>query len=376
MKRIGLNTEKGRHAAWLELFFDLVYVIALSRLAHLVIDGHDGHVALQDYMVFFVLFVPVWWSWVGHTMYANRFATYDVTDRLLTILQMFFAIVLGLSIPDAMGENSVIFALAYAATRGTIILMYSRIYISNPDARPVAGGLAVGFTIGSSLWVLSVLFSPPIMFAFWVVGLGIELATPLVIRKELKKLPVHNTHLPERVGLFAILVLGETFHGLASGAHTLELSVHHVTSLFLAFSLICIIWWLYFEVLEKIITGNIKGAAQLCIYGHLPIYIGIGLLAAGVQKLIATHHSAFELNLIFSFSLLLILVPLQFIHYHYIEKRNRKNFLIRCAMITVPILMFVVLSQIISNMVLAVLTVFMLFIYTYTESTIIEREAT
>jgi len=374
VKRIGLNTDEGRHAAWLELFLDLVYVVALARLTHIVVEGHNGHVEPRDYLIFFVLFVPAWWSWVGHTMYANRFGTYDITDRLLTLLQMFFAVMLALGITDALGETRAIFALAYAATRWTIILMYARIYFGNPDARPVAGGLIVGFSIGSSLWAVSVLFPPPIMFTLWFVGIVIELATPLSIRKELKLLPVHSTHLPERVGLFALLVLGESIQGLASGASNLALSLPVILNLFLAFSVICLVWWLYFETLEKTLTGHLKGAAQLCIYGHLPIYMGIVLLAAGVQKLVSADHSTDELNLIFSFSFLLILMPLQLIHYQYIDKSERTWFLKRGVLIVASILTFFVAGQYIGNTFLVLLIIIMLVVYTHSESTFIARE--
>lgn len=374
MKRIGLNTEKGRHAAWLELFFDLVYVVALARLTHIIVVGHDGHVTTHEYFIFFALFVPVWWSWIGHTMYANRFGTYDLTDRLLTLVQMFFAVILGLTIPDALGENRVTFALAYAASRWTIILMYLRIHYCNPDARSVTGGFMGGFALGSSLWAISVFFSPPIMFALWIIGIVIELATPILRRKELKRFPVHNTHLPERVGLFALLVLGESLQGLALGAHKLEFTLPLVLDVFLAFSVICLIWWLYFETLEKTLTGNLKGTAQLCIYGHLPLYMGIGLLAAGVQRLIATDNSASELSLIFSFSLLLILVPLQLIHYQFIDKQESKWFIVRGTMIITSIFAFIVVGQYFDNILFISMIIFMLVVYTYSESILIARE--
>jgi len=94
VKRIGLNTTKGRHVDWLELFYDLIYVVVIARLAHIVLEGHDGQIGPHEYLVFFTLFVPVWWSWIGHTMFENRFGTYDATDRLLALLQMFFAVML------------------------------------------------------------------------------------------------------------------------------------------------------------------------------------------------------------------------------------------------------------------------------------------
>ncbi len=368
VKRIGLNTDKERHAAWLELFFDLVYVVALTRLTHIVVAGHGGHIEASDYLAFFTLFVPVWWSWVGHTMYQNRFGTYDITDSLLTLLQMFFAIMLAFGVGNAFAETRVVFALAYAATRWVLIIMYMRVYLGNPDVRSIAGGLSFGFSIGSSLWVISVFFSPPIMYALWITGLAIELVTPLLLRKKLVLVPVHNTHLPERAGLFALLVMGESFLGLVSGADSYAFSEIPVLNLFFGFSIICAIWWLYFGTLEKALNGNLRGAAHLFLYGHLPIYMGIGLLAAGVQRLVSVSHSTNDLSFIFSFSLLLILVPLQFIHHQYISNKENKLFFMRGALVVTSSLIFVCLSGFMSTQVLAFLIIFMLIIYIRLES--------
>ena len=363
MKRIGLNTDRGRHAAWLELFFDLAYVVALTRLTHIIVEGHDGNVGVGDYLSYFVLFVPVWWSWVGHTMYQNRFGVYDLTDSLLTLLQMFFAMMLAFGLSDAFGASAPIFALAYAATRWILIFMYMRVHISNPEVRPVTGGLARGFGAGSFLWGVSVLFPAPIMYGFWVAGIMIELATPLLLRKPLSRAPVHNTHLPERVGLFALLVIGESFLGIVSGADHYKLSFAAFINLFFAFSIICAIWWVYFETLEKALNGNLKGAAHLCIYGHLPIYMGIGLLAAGVKKLVAMNYSVTEVNLIFLFSLLLILLPLQMIYYKYTNHKEGRLVFWRGVLMLVSIFVFVYSPAFVSESVFAFLVVAILLAY-------------
>lgn len=368
MKRITLNTEKGRHAVWIELFFDLVYVVALARLTHMIVEGHNGHTGLAEYAMYFILFVPIWWSWLGHTMYANRFATYDVIDRLLTLLQGFFAILMALSIDDVPGESSTLFAIAYACTRYSLVLMYTRIYLGNPESRKATGGFIKGFSLGASFWVISVILPEPLMYTAWVIGIIIELLTPLIIRKELKLLPVHNTHLPERFGLFALLVIGESIHGIASGAQNSEFSISLVLLIFLSYSIICSVWWLYFEVIEKVFSGKLEGAAQLSIYGHLPIYMGIGLLAAGVQRLVASNYELNELNLIFGISLLLMLVPLQLIHYQFVTHVKSKAFLLRGIAIVLSIILITTLGKYINDNINVYLMIFILSLYIYSES--------
>ena len=114
MKKIDLKTtQASRHATWLELFYDLVYVIVIARLVHHITAGDHGAVTLHDYFVYVLLFVPVWWAWTGHTLFENRFGTNDSIDRFLTLLQMFFAVLLAVFIVKADGDNSKAFAFVY-----------------------------------------------------------------------------------------------------------------------------------------------------------------------------------------------------------------------------------------------------------------------
>lgn len=111
-----------RAASWLELFFDLVFVVAIAQLgAALDHDLSDGGVAR-----FALLFAPVWWSWAGYTMYADRFDTDDVAFRLLLLAGMLGVAAMAVAIPAAFAGRSVAFALAYVAVRAALILRYAR----------------------------------------------------------------------------------------------------------------------------------------------------------------------------------------------------------------------------------------------------------
>ena len=98
-----LDDEDERHATWLELFFDLVFVVAVAQLA----DGLAADPSVHGFLVFAGLFVPVWWAWVGYTFYADRFDTDDPLHRILMIAGMFGVAVLATVIPDAFhGETA------------------------------------------------------------------------------------------------------------------------------------------------------------------------------------------------------------------------------------------------------------------------------
>ena len=103
-----------RHATWLELFFDLVFVVAIAQLA----DGLAEDPSVHGFLIFAGLFVAVWWAWVGYTFYADRFDTDDPPHRVLMLVGMFLVAVLASVIPEAFHGETVGFALAYAAVRG------------------------------------------------------------------------------------------------------------------------------------------------------------------------------------------------------------------------------------------------------------------
>ena len=83
-----------RRATWLELFFDLIFVVALSDVGEILSEAHDGHIAPQQFLHFVLMFLPLWWIWAGHTIYANRFDTDSRQHRLSTLLIMFLLIVI------------------------------------------------------------------------------------------------------------------------------------------------------------------------------------------------------------------------------------------------------------------------------------------
>jgi low temperature requirement protein LtrA len=123
-----------RHATWLELFYDLVFVVAMSALAsRLGRDYSPGGV-----LRFVGLFLPVWWAWVGHTIYAACFDPNGLFHRLATLAMMAAAAVMAVQIPTALEEGAAGFAAAYVGARAVLLLLYLRARSQVPEARGVA----------------------------------------------------------------------------------------------------------------------------------------------------------------------------------------------------------------------------------------------
>jgi low temperature requirement protein LtrA len=136
-----------RHATWLELFFDLVFVISIAEVVHTLEDYRS----LADFAGTAGLFVAVWWAWVGYTVYADRFDTDDLLHRVLVLAGMLAVIAMALSVHDALHGGSARFALAFVAVRGIVLLLNARARRHAAAARPLLNLYLTAFSIGASL---------------------------------------------------------------------------------------------------------------------------------------------------------------------------------------------------------------------------------
>src|SRR5690606_21277277 len=117
---LGEHGHEERKVAWLELFYDLVYVTTLIQLG----DALSEDVSLFGFMRFVLLFIPIWWSWTGVTLYINRFMGDDVWHRVLIFLQIFAVAALAISVSEAWGSLSIQFTIAYVGIRLILVLLY------------------------------------------------------------------------------------------------------------------------------------------------------------------------------------------------------------------------------------------------------------
>jgi low temperature requirement protein LtrA len=277
--------EEEREVSWLELFYDLVFVILIFVLAHLL----EGQVSWEGVFAFGLLFVPVWWVWMVPTLYNDRFGTDDLSHRLFTFLLMVPIVGLAIAVPEGLGALSTAFALSYIAARAILLLMWVRAGWHDPAARPLTTRLAIGFSISLLPWVISVFVPAPARFILWTIGLSIELLTPLITIVRIQtRVPVFSTaYLSERYALFTVIVLGEivisVVRGAAESDHPrIATGIACALGLALAFSL----GWVYFDnVRNRLVKPGLLWAT-LRGYLHLPLLMGLTALGAGVAKVI------------------------------------------------------------------------------------------
>jgi low temperature requirement protein LtrA len=280
-----------RKATWLELFFDLVFVVAITALGHRLADHPDWIGLLQ----FLGLLAPVWWCWVGHTVYANRFDSDDVPYRFLTLGVMLGALVMAVEIPTALAAGSAAFAMAYVFARVCLLASYWRARTQIPAVRHMTTLYLAGFGTGAAIWAVSIAVPAPYQYMLWALGLLVEFATPWLARPALTRMPLDTRHLPERFGLFFIVVLGESVLAVAQALAHVHWKPQAVLAAVCAFVIAVSLWWKYFDCLESETEHLRVGSGQPYIYTHLPIVVGVAVLSIGLEKAIeaasASHGS-------------------------------------------------------------------------------------
>lgn len=283
--RSGVAAERERHATWLELLYDLVFVAAISQLA----VNLNKDYSFSGFLNFSILFVPVWWAWIGHTFYLTRFDSDDVIHRLLTMVQIVAVASLIVHLPNALGETSTGFALSYAAVRAMLVIEYWRAAKHNKPVRPLVSRYMTGFGSAAVLWAVSSFIPAPQRFVVWYLAIGVDFLAPLTAGTLHAKFPPHLMHLPERFGLFTIIVIGEAVVSIVMGIKSGQLhslsSAAAIMGLIIVFSL----WWGYFDGVKGAGTRQLTSkdhvrAYQQWLYTHLPLTMAIASIAVGIRR--------------------------------------------------------------------------------------------
>lgn len=285
--------ERERHASWLELFYDLVFASAVSEIGHSLYVNNNS---IVEFLGTISLFVPVWWAWMGVTFYAARFETDDVIHRIFVLLQMMGAAALTINIHGALAETSSNFAISYGAIRGFLVIEYLRTGRRIPAASKFANGLARGFLISTILWLLSAIVPTPIRFMIWALAIAVDMSTAILVQRKHVQLTPNIFHLPERMGLFTLIVIGETVFGLVASLSEHEWDVESIISIGAGLTIAFTLWWMYFDNVEgsPIRAFRERGRARIYIawiYLHLPLVVGLVSTATGIRYIISTPQN-------------------------------------------------------------------------------------
>lgn len=275
-----------RAASTLELLFDLVFVIAVSRAALML---HEllgaGHV-LQGVVAYLMVFFAVWWAWMNFTWFASAFDTDDWAYRLMTIAQMGGVLVLAAGMQEAMTSYDFTrVTWGYVIMRLAMVGQWLRAAASDVHMRRTALTFAAGITIVQVMWLTRVhVLDARWQFMTFFILVGAELAVPMIAERQAAT-SWHPHHIADRYGCFTLILLGESvaasatgiFQALGQGAHVVTLVGLAAAGLLIAAGM----WWLYFRVSQGDLLAS-TGRGFGFGYAHYLIFAAAGAVSAGI----------------------------------------------------------------------------------------------
>lgn len=312
-----------RKASWLELFYDLIFVVAIAKATHVLGHPHQGHIAAELYLKYVLIMIPLWWAWSGYTLFVNLYGGDDTLQRLMALSQMACAIALSMSIDPNFDPNYRGFLLSYVAFRSLLVLMHWRAASLTTQRDQSGRYLAKGFAIGALISLSSLAFGGIWKYVVLYLGIAFDMGVPLYGRRRLKTIPAESHHLPERYGSLTIILLGESIANLTITFEQASWSGMVIAAGIAGFVLTVAIWWTYFENLEAHIYGRRVGTGQIIIYVHLFIYIGLGGIANSIRFAIAPALALADYKLLVGMSAICFMLAMQWLHLIYRPKEAR-----------------------------------------------------
>jgi low temperature requirement protein LtrA len=273
----------------LELFFDLVFVLALTQCTALMADDPTWGGLAKGLLLLGLM----WWSWVGYAWLTSVVDPEEGLVRFAIFAAMAGLLVVALCLPEAFGDRALLFSCAYGVVRfGQVALLFIAAR-DDPALRRSTTGLAGGTGVGVGLLIVGALFeSDTVQAAFWGVALLLDMGEPYLFGSEGWKLMPE--HFSERHGLIVIIALGESIVAIGVGAEAVEVDAGVVVAAAFGIALAAALWWLYFDIVALVAARRLStaevGREQNEIardsfsYLHFPMVAGIVLVALGLKK--------------------------------------------------------------------------------------------
>jgi low temperature requirement protein LtrA len=321
----------------LELFFDLVFVLAITQCTALMAANPSWEGLAQGILVLGML----WWSWVGYAWLTSVVDPEEGGVRLVMFAAMAALLVAALCVPRAFSSTALEFACAYAVVRAAHLALFGVASRDDPGLRrSIMTGLVGSTAIGCGLLVAASFTDGALQLALWAAALVLDMSGPLFFGTEGWKLV--PGHFAERHGLIVLIALGESIVAIGVGSDR-GVDAGVVGAAVLGMAVAAAVWWLYFDVVAIVATRRLASAKvgrerntmarDGYSYLHLPMVTGIVLLALGLKKTLL--HVEDPLKLVPAVALLggtaLYLLSHVAFRYRHIHTLNRRR--LACALV-------------------------------------------
>ncbi len=284
------RTDQEQRATNLELFFDLVFVFAVTQLSHLL----GAHLTWAGAAQTALLLLVTWWAWVYTTWMTNWFDPDSPVVRCLLIAVMLASLAMAIAIPHAFGDRALMFALGY----GFLQVVRNAFVVWATDRQSQLHGAFIRILLWSIvvalLWIAGALLDDGARNAVWALALVIDYAgpaagywVPAVGRSPAGEWEIEGSHFAERFQLFIIIALGDSIVVAGTTASNLHIDAARGAAVAVAFLTSAAMWWLYFDYVatiaqRRLATSNESGALARDAYTYIHILMVAGIILAAV----------------------------------------------------------------------------------------------
>jgi len=299
--------------SFLELFFDLVYVFALTQISHLILEEMSP-LGLAEAAI---AFAAVWWAWMYTTWAANWADPERLPVRIMLILVMLASLIMTVTLPRAFGDGGPVFAAAYVAIQiGRSVFMSIIMGRTRGSSGANMARAAIWFSASAVFWIAGAFLDEGVgRLWWWLAALAIEYAGPLFFfyvpglgRSSIREWTISGHHMAERCALFIIIALGEGIVVTGATFAGEPMPPANTGAFLLAFSGSVLMWWIYFDVGAKRGADLIEHhdepgrlARNAYTYLHMPIVVGMIGAAVADELLLAHPEGPADTGLILSF---------------------------------------------------------------------------
>jgi low temperature requirement protein LtrA len=271
----------------LELFFDLVFVFAITQVTGFVSADATWTRLGEGLAILAVL----WFAWESYVWLANAAASDEGVVRFVLLSAMGAMLVVSLAVPGAFGDDAMVFGVAYFAVRALHLCAYMVVSRGDPQLRRVVLRIASTMLPAAALLIVAGALAGTARALCWTAALAVDYGG--LVARGVEGWRVAAGHFAERHGLIVIIALGESIVALGVGAGGLKLDAGVITAALLGVAVASALWWAYFDVVAKVAERRLRTAPaseQVRIardsytYLHLPMVAGIVIFAVGVKK--------------------------------------------------------------------------------------------
>ena len=290
----------GGHArvTYVELFFDLVFVFAITQLSH----GLMAHPTLAGVVETGLLLMAVWWAWIFTAWVTNWLDPERTPVRIMLFAVMVVGMVMTMSIPEAFGERGLIFALAFVAIQLGRSLFTAWAMRGHRFQKRNFIRISAWFATSGVFWIAGGLMEGPTRLVLWGGAIALEYLspalgfwTPGLGRARAEEWDVEGGHLAERCALFTIIALGESILVMGATTATLAWTPMVIAAFLAAFAGSLAMWWIYFAFTaeaasEAISHAKDPGAVARVAYTYIHLLPIAGIIVAAVGDEWLIHH--------------------------------------------------------------------------------------